>query len=350
MFRASLQGFRIVRTDSEIACPEIDKTFITAGAQLVLLPGTITEAELIEAARDADLLLMCYTPVTANVIDQATRLRGIVKYGVGIDAIDIDAAIRRGIPTVNVPAYAEQTVAEGACCLMLSLLKRLLPIHLAVQRDGWIDPTRRWLGSDTHGKCVAVIGMGRIGQAFARMAGAGFGARVIGFDPAVSRQQMNTVGVEKFDDLHVLLAQADIVSLHCVLNPSTRSMIGVAEFGAMQRQPVFINVSRGALVDEPALVAALDSGQICAAGLDVYCSEPLHRQNHPLATLFDRENVILLPHMTFYTVDAMQRLSRDTLQRCAELLAGEPVSIHSTDPRLLAQDGRLNVQLQTRKL
>lgn len=342
-----LSGVRIVRTDAEIACPVLDAALRQWRAELVLLPGGIGEAALCDAVQGARLLLMCYTPITAAVIQSAPQLQGIVKYGVGIDAIDIAAATASGVPVVNVPEYAEQTVAEGAFCLMLSLLKRLLPLSRAVQENGWVDPDSAWLGNDLSGRCVAIIGAGRIGRAFACMAGQGFGADVIGYDPHVSRDAMFRAGIRKVDVLHDLLAQADIVSLHTVLNDATRSMIGQAEFAAMLRRPVFINVSRGALVDEAALVQAIDAGRISAAGLDVYCDEPLNRQVHPLACLFGRDNVILLPHLTFFTHEAMQRLTEDTLARCHEILSGQSVTLRSSDPRLLAQHGVLDVRIES---
>jgi len=112
----------------------------------------------------------------------------------------------------------------------------------------------------------------------------------------------------------------------------------------MQRQPVFINVSRGAIADEQAMIQALDARQISAAGLDVYSSEPLDRQSHPLAALFGRDNVILYPHLAFYTVEAMQRLTDQTLARCAELLGNEALQIRSHDPRLRNQSGHIAFQ------
>ena len=332
-----LVGRRVVRTDAGIDCADIDAALRAAGAELILLPGAATEAELAEAVTEADLLLSCYAAVSRAVLEAATRLRGVVKYGVGIDAIDVDAAIELRIPVVNVPDYGERTVAEAAFCLCLALAKRLVPVHAAVQRHGWIEPVPEWLGSDIAGRSVGLVGFGRIGRAFARMAGAGFGARVIAFDPGVSRREMERAGVEKVDDLHTLLAQADVVSLHCVLTPATRGLVGAAEFAAMARRPIFVNVSRGALVDEGALIDALDGGQVRAAGLDTFRDEPLDRHAHPLATLFGRDNVILLPHLAFYTHEAMARLTAETLARSAELLTGEPVLIRSDDPRLRAQ-------------
>ena len=340
----NLRGVRIVRTDAEIECNDIDTWFTAKGAELILLPGDISETDLCSAVADASLILMCYTTISANVIEAASQLRGIVKYGVGIDAIDISAATKRGIPVVNVPEYAEQTVAEGAFCLMLALVKKLLPIHQAMQQSGWINPTSEWMGNDIHGKCVAIVGAGRIGRAFARMAGQGFGARVIAYDPNADAGELHALGIDKTDSLHDLLKQADIVSMHTVLKESTRTMIGAEEFAAMRRQPVFINVSRGALVDESALLNALNSKQISAAGLDVFTNEPLNRSSHALASLYERSNVIMTPHMTFYTQEAMQRLTDDTLARCEEILLGNSVTIRSNDPRLLAQHGVLNVK------
>jgi D-3-phosphoglycerate dehydrogenase len=129
---------KAVRTDRELECPAIDAGLRARGLDLVLLPDGVAEDELAREAADADLLLMCYTPVTARVIGAARRLRGIVKYGVGIDAIDIEAARARRIPVVNVPEYAERTVAEGAFTLLLALAKKLAPIHAAMRRDGWL--------------------------------------------------------------------------------------------------------------------------------------------------------------------------------------------------------------------
>jgi len=328
---------KIVRTDAELECPLIDAELRESGAELVLLPDGVDEAELARQAGDADLVLMCYTPITATVIAAARQLRGIVKYGVGIDAIDIAAARARRIPVVNIPGYAEETVAEGALCLIIALAKKLMPMHRAMQVDGWLWPQGPWLGLDIAEKTVGLVGVGRIGRSLARMAGAGFRARVLGYDPGVSAAQMKADGVEKCDDLHAMLAICDFVSLHCVLNGQTRHLIAAAELRAMKPTAFLINVSRGALVDEAALVRALDEGRIAGAGLDVYSAEPLTRVGHTMSSLYGRPNVILLPHLTFYTREAMERLQRETLARCRELLDGRPVLVKSRDPRLRAQ-------------
>ena len=145
-------------------------------------------------------------------------------------------------------------------------------------------------------------------------------------------------GFEKRDDLHALLAESDVVSIHAVLNDETRHLIGAHELAAMKRSAFLINVSRGAIVDEAALVAALQERRIAGAALDVYSQEPLAKAGHPMSPLFAMDNVILFPHLTFFTDEAMARLEADTLARCFEVLEGRPVLVKSHDPRLRAQE------------
>ena len=271
------------------------------------------------------------------MIAAAPRLKGIVKYGVGIDAIDVQAARARGIPVVNIPEYAERTVAEGAFTLMLALAKKLIPLDRAMRADGWAWPEAKWLANDIAGKTVGIVGAGRIGRAFAQMAGAGFGARVIAYSPHTPPAELMRIGIEPVADLMELMARADVVSVHSVLNDETRGLIGARELAAMKPTAIILNVARGAVIDEAALVRALLEGRIAGAGLDVYSQEPLMREGHPLSPLFAMDNVILLPHLTFFTHEAMERLERETLERCREVLDGRPVTVKSPDPRLRAQ-------------
>ena len=318
---------KVVRTDRELELPGVDAALRAAGHDLVLLADGVSERILLDETQDAVLLLMCYTPITRRLIESAQKLKGIVKYGVGIDAIDIAAARERGIPVVNVPEYAEETVAEGAFALMMALAKNLKKLERAMSRDGWAWPGGEWLASDLAGKTVGLVGLGRIGRSFARMA-AGFRMRVLAYDPYVK-------GTEP--DLRAMLAQSDFVSVHCVLNAETRHLIGAAELAAMKPTAFLVNVSRGAIVDEAALLNALVRKRIAGAALDVYSQEPLAKQGHPLSALYAMGNVILSPHLTFYTHEAMARLEADTLARCREVLEGRPVTVRSRDPRLRAQ-------------
>jgi D-3-phosphoglycerate dehydrogenase len=280
---------------------------------------------------------MCYTRISERVIAGASRLKGIVKYGVGIDAIDIDAARKRGIPVVNVPEYAEETVAEGAVALLLALAKKMKPLEREMERQGWAWPTPRWLATDLAGKTAGLVGTGRIGSNVARMLGQGFRMRVLGFDPFVDADAMAKLGVKKYDDLCAMLGESDVVSLHAVLMPATRHLVGERELRCMKPGALLVNVSRGELVDEAALVQALQSGHLGGAALDAYGEEPLSHTGHRLSPLYAMDNVMLWPHLTFYTAEAMQRLEDETLARCFEILDGRPVLVKSHDPRLRAQ-------------
>ena len=323
--------WKVVRTDAELEMPRTDARLREAGARLVLLPDSAGSDVLERELADADLLLMCYAPVTRRVIEGAARLRAIVKYGVGIDAIDLDAARERGIPVANVPLYAEETVAEGAFALLMALAKRFKPIQHAMDREGWAWPEQRWLAHDLAGKTLGLVGVGRIGRCMARMAAA-FRMRVLGYDPHVA-----DMPAERRNDLRAMLAECDFVSIHCVLNAQTRGLVGEAELRCLKPGAFLINVSRGEIVDETALLAALQGHRIAGAALDVYGREPLSRVGHPLSPLYAMDNVLLWPHLTFYTHEAMQRLEEETLARCFEALEGRPLTVRSHDPRLRAQ-------------
>lgn len=325
---------KIIRCDLELETPNIDSTLRKWGHDLILLPDNISEDELCSAMGECELLLMCYTPISSRVIASAPRLKGIVKYGVGIDAIDIPAAKNRGVSVVNIPTYAEETVAEGAFAMLISLAKKLIPLQKELRTEGWAWPTARWLGSDIAEKTVGIVGCGKIGSSMARMAGVGFRARVVGYDPYKSPEELHDLGIEAFDNLHDMLSICDFVSLHVALSDSTKHLIGAEELAAMKSTAILINTARGALIDENALLNALQEGSIAGAGLDVFSQEPLNLKDHPLKALYSMDNVILTPHLAFYTKEAMDRLEAETLERCQEIIEGRPVTIRSTDSRL----------------
>jgi D-3-phosphoglycerate dehydrogenase len=154
-------AIKVIRTDADLECPIVEAGLRARGVRLVTLPDGIAEDDLAAEAADTDLLLMCYTPIMARVIDAAPRLRGIVKHGVGIDAIDIAAAKRRRIPVVNIPEYAEETVAEGTFALMIALARKLGPLRDEMRSQGWAWPTARWLGCDLAGKTLGLVGVER---------------------------------------------------------------------------------------------------------------------------------------------------------------------------------------------
>ena len=328
---------KIVRTDMELETPFVDQTLREKGHDLVLLPDGVSEKILMKEMEDCEILLMCYTPITKKIIDSAKRLKAIVKYGVGIDAIDIPAANAQGIVVVNIPEYAEETVAEGAFAMLISLAKKLPALQKQMKSNAWVWPSQDWLGLDIAEKTLGIIGCGKIGSSMARMAGLGFRAKVIGYDPSKSREELTQKGIEKYDDLLEMIRECDFISVHAVLNQETKHLISTKEFSAMKKSAIIINSARGALIDEMALVDALEKKLIAGAGLDVYSQEPLNNMDHPLKKLYEMDNVILLPHLTFYTHEAMHRLELETMERITEVMENRPVTIKSKDPRLQNQ-------------
>lgn len=321
----------------ELETPFVDKTLKESGHELILLPDGVAENILCEDIIDCEILLMCYTPITRKIINSANKLKAIVKYGVGIDAIDIPAANEKGIVVVNIPEYAEETVAEGAFAMLISLAKKLPTIQNQMNKNTWVWPSQPSLGLDIAEKIVGIIGCGKIGSSMARMAGLGFRARVIGYDPYKTKEEMAAKGIEKCEDLHEMIKACDFISLHAVLNKETKHLIGKYELSLMKKTAFIINSARGALIDELALLEALEKNQIAGAGLDVFSIEPLNQFDHPLSKLYKMENVILFPHLTFYTKEAMHRLEIETLERCEEVIEDRPVQIISKDQRLQNQ-------------
>lgn len=327
--------FKVVRADREHELTGVDAQLRAWGVQLLRLPDGASEQALAREVADADLLLVCHARVTERVVANATRLRAIVKCGVGIDAIDMDAACVRQIPVVNVPDYAEETVAEGAFALMMALFKRIKPVQLAMQTKGWVWPEPRWLAHDLAGKTLGLVGLGRIGRRVARMASA-FRMTVLANNPGLSQADAPDT-VTMCENLDSMIERCDALSIHCVLNRETRHLIGAEQLARMKPTAFLVNVSRGEVVDEAALVKALVQRRIAGAALDVYGREPLAREGHLMSVLFEMDHVILWPHLTFYTHEAMQRLEREVLARCREALSGEPLSLTSLDRRLRRQ-------------
>jgi D-3-phosphoglycerate dehydrogenase len=161
--------------------------------------------------------------------------------------------------------------------------------------------------------------------------------RVLGFDPRADATRFEQAGVQRCAELRELLADSDFVSVHCVLNAATCGLLGASELAEMRPSAFLINVSRGAIVDEAALLRALQEQRIAGAALDVYSQEPLAKAGHPLSALYAMDNAIVFPHLTFFTHEAMQRLEEETLERCFEILDGRPTQVKSQDPRLRAQ-------------
>ncbi len=316
---------KILRTDAELFIIEQYLDELSPIADVVTIES-YDEDELAEAAIDADLILTCYTNITAKVINAAKNLKGIVKYGVGTDAIDIDAATKNGVMVVNCPDYGPDTIADHAFSLMISLARKLPAIERTMREKAWVWPVAELFGMDLSGKTIGLVGFGRIGRSMAPRC-QGFGMTVLTSDPYVEPDSVSEYGVE-FVNLDTLLEQSDFVSIHCVLTPETTGFINEAALRKMKNTAYLVDVSRGAIVDEEALIRAIDGKLIAGAAFDVFADEPLT----PDYPLFGRDNVILTPHFAWWTKEAFERVESDTLAAIKEVIDGvRPKNLKNTE-------------------
>ena len=293
------------------------------------------EETLIKAAKNVDIVIVsCFTTISARVLDKAKKLKAVIKYGVGVDNIDLAAATHNGVLVVNCPEYGSDTIAEHAFALIICLAKKLVQIDKLMRKKAWVWPSPELMGIDLTGKTVGLIGFGRIGQALVRKA-AGFGMKIIAYDPYAGDVLKKTPGVE-FVNLDTLLKTADVVSIHCILTPETQNLIGAHELRKMKKTAFLVDVSRGAIIDENALLAALKENWIAGAGLDVFAHEPLP-PGHPL---LEMDNVVLSPHFAWYTREAHARLETEALQRALEILKGRmPQNIINSQVAAIKESG-----------
>ena len=306
---------KILRTDAELFIIEQYLDELAAVADVVTTQSTDEDALALEAT-DAEIILTCYTAITEKVIEAAKYLKGIVKYGVGTDAIDIEAATQRGVMVLNCPDYGSDTVADHAFALLIALARRIPVLDRVMQKNAWAWPTAEYLGVDLSGKTIGLVGFGRIGRCIARRA-EGFSMTRLATDPYVDFAIFDEYGVQSAG-LDEMLERSDFVSIHCVLTPETTGLIGEAELKRMKDTAFLIDVSRGAIIDEGALIRALDENAIAGAAFDVFADEPL-ALGFPL---LGRDNVILTPHLAWYTKEAFERVERDTLDGVRDVLSG----------------------------
>lgn len=266
------------------------------------------------ALRHADVLLHVLHPVTAALMDSAPGLRLIQKVGVGVDAIDRVAAAARGIRVTNMPGTNSRAVAEMTLSLMLAVLRRIVVLDKATREGmGWaLSPDTLDLGGEISGRAVGLVGYGAIPRLLAPVLGA-LGARVIYHSRSPAAE-----APEGWRSLAALLSESDIVSLHVPLTPDTRALIGAAALASMKPGAILINTSRGGLVDESALMDALESGRLQGAGLDVHAAEPLHYPN-PLLGL---SNVVVTPHVAWLTPETWTRSWALAIENCVRLRDG----------------------------
>lgn len=281
---------------------------------LRILEDTSAQA-MHEGARDADVVIV-RTPLPDDLFDRHPGLIAAIRHGAGVDMIPVERASACGVMVANVPGVNAVTVAEYAVSQMMQLSRRISLIDRRLREQGWAKA--RLIadeGGDLAGRTLGIIGTGAIGGALARIAGAGLSMRVLGH----RRSDAPPPAPIERASLDELLSGSDYVALTCPLTPQTRGLIGVAELARMKPGACLINVSRGAVVDQAALVDALRRGHLGGAALDVFESQPLPADS----PLWSFERVLLSPHMAGITADSMRRMSERVVDQCLAMLAGE---------------------------
>jgi D-3-phosphoglycerate dehydrogenase / 2-oxoglutarate reductase len=268
-------------------------------------------AEIID--RYDAIVIRSATKLTADLIGRASHLKVIGRAGVGVDNVDVDAATRRGIIVANAPESTVVSAAEHTVGLLVALARNIPQAHAALKQGRW--ERKAYGGIELAGKTLGVLGFGRIGQQVARRAG-GLGMRVVAYDPFVSADRFRELGVERVETPADIYAAAEFLTLHLPLNSETTRSVGAAAFAQMRDGVRLINAARGELVDEDALVAALKSGKVAGAALDVFSSEPYS------GPLLEFDNVVVTPHLAASTDEAQDRAGVIVAEQVAAALGG----------------------------
>jgi lactate dehydrogenase-like 2-hydroxyacid dehydrogenase len=284
----------------------------------------LTPEQLQEALRTADAILPTVTDkFTAEVLaTEPLRTKLLANFGVGFNHIDVNAARSRGLSVSNTPDVLTDATADIAMTLLLTVARRTGEGERQVRAGEWTGwrPTHM-IGTQVSGKTLGLIGMGRIARAVARRARHGFGMNVLFHDPfPPSPQEAAALGAEGLGSLEEVLQCSDFVSLHCPATPETRHLMNAGRFARMRKSAFLINTARGDVVDEAALVAALQSGQIAGAGLDVFEREPV-----VTPALLTMENVVLLPHLGSATRETRAAMGMRSLENLRLFFSGKPL-------------------------
>lgn len=285
------------------------------GAELIRVQSR-TEEEVIANCKDADGLLNQYAPISRNVIENLPNLKVVGRYGVGVNTVDMDAATEHGICVVNVPDYCMDEVSDQAFALIIACMRKVVLLNNQVKNHGWDYK----IGKPIHrlrGQKLGLLGFGRIPQALAEKAKP-FGFDLLVYDPFVKKDIVKEFG-GKLLTLNEILQEADVISVHVPLMKSTEHMIGTKEFSMMKKTAIIVNTSRGAIIDEAAMIKALQNKQIGGAGLDVLETEPIDKNN----LLLSMDNVIITPHISWYSEESEVELKQKAARGVAEVLQGK---------------------------
>lgn len=290
----------------------------------------IPRSLLLKKIKDKDGLLCILTEkVDEELLSKASALKAVSTYSVGFDHIDVKACTRRGVAVTNTPGVLTETTADFTLALLLASARRVVEgdaFMRAGKYKAW-DPMM-FLGTDVHGKTLGIVGFGRIGQAVARRA-KGFGMKIVYFDTQRLFPEVEKQFDAQFLELDDLLRQSDFVSLHTVLDASTRHLIGEKAFALMKRSAYLVNAARGPIVDEKALVKALKAGRIRGAALDVYEFEP-----KMVPGLSKLSNVILAPHLASASLETRTKMGMMAAEGLVDVLAHRKKPAYAVNPEV----------------
>ena len=293
----------------------------------VVRPKDHSRQAYLEALKEVDGMVARKVQVGAEEMDRAPRMKIIARHGVGLDSVDLEEATRRGILVTNTPGANRESVAELALSFMLALARRIPQAQKAMANmpKGDIGIFSALLkqynltGIDLEGKSLGIIGTGRIGSTVARKCIAAFDMKVKGYDPYVSSEVMKSFGVEKVERLEDMLPKIDILTVHCPLNEETKGMVGKEALARMKKGTYVVNTARGGIVNEKALLEALNSGHIAAAALDAWEVEP----PDPKDPLLNHPNLIGTPHYAGTTEESLYRVGIAAVEEVLRFLRGE---------------------------
>ncbi len=313
-----MKKFKVVRTDKGMDVLSTQLQNLAKIADIVTTDDDQEDA-IIDAIRDADLILVSGAHITRRIFEEAKKLKGLLKWGVGTDSLDIEAATELGIPIVHCPHYGPQSIADFSFGMMIALAKRLPLLDRDMRQQGWLYPEPKYQQIDLPGKTVGLVGYGRIGQIMGKRC-LGFDMNVVVYDP-YKEADANRYPNITFVSLEELLKTSDFVSIHLVLTPENTGMIGEKEIAMMKSNAIVVNTARGAVFNQDALFEALKNNRLGGAGLDVFCNEPTDK-NNPFLQL---DNVIVAPHLASYTKEAFEQLDENALKKALAILNGEPL-------------------------
>ncbi len=308
-----------VITDSTFGSFEIEERILTPLGCALTSRQCKTADELVTLTAHADFVLTQFAPITADVIGEMRRARMIVRYGIGVDNVDVAAARDRGIPVCNVPDYCIAEVADHTLALALSATRRVTTHWDRVRAGRWGMTVPLDEMKTLSGMTVGVIGFGRIGRQVVQRLQA-FGCRIRVSDPVVPADQIRAAGAEP-TSLDDVWRESDLITLHCPSGPKTRNIVNAESLAKMKPGVVLVNVGRGDLVAPDDLLAALETGRVSVAALDVWNPEPPAAES----PLMKMDNVILTPHVASVSVKAVRTLRESVANAVARVIRGEPL-------------------------